>query len=87
MRDRKRILDNIEVLYKENFEAAKARGDRERMVRLDFDYQRDQLYLEVMLDLRELLLPAPAEEDPAAGVSSMLEKAQKIRKLTRLTGF
>jgi hypothetical protein len=84
MRERKRILDNLQVLYKEDFDAAKARGDRERMDRLDFDFQRDQLYLEVMLDVRELLLPAGAEEDPAAGVSSILEKAQKLRNLTRL---
>jgi hypothetical protein len=49
------------------------------MRRLDLDYQRDQLRLEVLLDIRELLSP-PDE----AKTTSLLEKAQNIRRLTKL---
>lgn len=83
MRERQRILQNLEGLYREDFEDARRRGEEERMRRLEFDYQRDQLYLEVLLDLRDLLVPAPVE-DQEAGVSSLLDKAQKLRNLARL---
>jgi len=52
------------------------------MARLDLEYQRDQLQLEVLLDIREML--TPAEPDRVDKTTSLLEKAQKIRKLTRL---
>ena len=84
MRDRRRILQNLENLYGEAFREAEGSQDRERMRRLDFDFQRDQLYLEAILDVRELLVPpAPAEPD-GGGATSILEKAQKLRNLTRL---
>jgi hypothetical protein len=51
------------------------------MARLDLEYQRDQLHLEVLLDLRDLLLPEPPQEDKT---SSLIEKAQQIRRLTKL---
>ena len=83
MRDRQRILQNLETLYGDAFREAEGRADRERMGRLDFDFQRDQLYLEILMDVRDLLLPqAPQEE--GGGVSSILDKAQKLRNLTRL---
>ena len=41
-----------------------------------------QLQLEVLLDIRELLQPEP--EDLADRTSSLIEKAQNIRKLTKL---
>ena len=49
------------------------------MERLDLEYQRDQLQLEILLDIRDLLIP----EKPDA-TTSLLEKAQNIRKLTKL---
>ena len=80
MRDRQRILDNLEKLYRaeldRNEESEGAGGDR-----LDFEFQRDQLYLEVMLDLRDLLSDSPSEEK---STSSLLEKAQQLRNITRL---
>lgn len=82
MRERQRILQNLESLYREAFQEAEEGGDRERMRRLDFDFQRDQLHLEVWLDVRDLLLPPEAET--GEGVSSLLDKAQKLRNLTRL---
>ncbi len=80
MRDRQRILDNLEKLYRDeldrNIGTEGAGGER-----LDFEFQRDQLYLEVMLDLRDLTSGSPEEEK---STSSLLEKAQQLRNLTRL---
>lgn len=88
MRERQRIVSNLEVLYREDFEAAKKNGDQQRMDRLEFDFQRDQLYLEVLLDVRDLLIPpAPTAEEGESsigGVTSLLDKAAKLRNLTRL---
>ncbi|MDX1495301.1 MAG: hypothetical protein R3253_14640 [Longimicrobiales bacterium] len=79
MRSRERVLQSLENVFREAFTAAEEAGDRARMEKLDMEYQRDQLRLEVLLDIRELLIPEP--EDATA---SLLEKAQNIRKLTRL---
>jgi len=80
MRDRQRILDNLEKLYREELDRGpETEGASEG--RLDFEFQRDQLYLEVILDVRDLLGDSPAEEK---STSSLLEKAQKLRNLTRL---
>ena len=80
MRDRQRILDNLEELYRDELgRSAQAEGGVGE--RLDFEFQRDQLYLEVMLDLRDLMSGSPEEEK---STSSLLEKAQQLRNLTRL---
>jgi hypothetical protein len=84
MRERQRILGNLEDLYKEAFRKAEARGSEEEMTHLDFGYQRDQLYMEVMLDLRELLAAMEAPSISEEKTSSLLEKAQALRRLTRL---
>ena len=80
MRDRQRILDNLEKLYRDELDrSAETEGDgRER---LDFEFQRDQLYLEVMLDLRDVMGASPEDEK---STSSLLDKAQQLRNLTRL---
>jgi len=79
MRPRDRILQSLENVYRGAFAAAEEREDKETMARLDLEYQRDQIQLEVLLDIREQL--TPQEPDTT---TSLLEKAQKIRKLTRL---
>lgn len=80
MRDRQRILDNLEKLYRDELDrSAETKGAGGE--RLDFEFQRDQLYLEVMLDLRDLLGGSPEEEKSTA---SLLDKAQQLRNLTRL---
>ena len=85
MRERQRILGNLETLYRERFEKARAGADQAHMERLEFDFQRDQLYLEILLDVRDLLTVPTGEEQPeAGGVTSLLDKAQKLRNLTRL---
>jgi hypothetical protein len=52
-RSRERILDNLDEMYREAFERAKASGDQSQMAALDFAYRREQLYFEILLDIRE----------------------------------
>lgn len=83
LRDRDRILSSLEGVYREAFESARGRDDDAGMARLDFEFQRDQVWLEVMLDVRDLLAPPP-EPEASAGeqVGSLLEKARAIRRFT-----
>jgi len=55
MRPRQQILSNLEMAYREQYERAKAEHLPRRMEELDAGYQRDQLMLEILLDIRELL--------------------------------
>ena len=52
-RSRDRILTNLEDMYREGFERAKASGDQSAMASLDFAYRREQLYFEILLDVRD----------------------------------
>ncbi len=54
-RPRDRILQNLDEMYSEAFERAKAAGDQSQMASLDFAYRREQLYFEVLLDVRDAL--------------------------------
>ncbi len=83
MRDRERILGNLEELYRAAFRRAEESGEEEGMARLDFDFQRDQLQMEILLDIRELLAaPGPVAEGEEKS-TSLLERAQALRRLTR----
>lgn len=79
MRSRDRVLQSLDNVYRSAFTAAEEAGDTVTMAKLDVDYQRDQLHLEVLLDIRALL--TPESEDKTI---SLLEKAQTLRKLTKL---
>lgn len=79
MRSRDRVLQSLERMYVDAFKAAEAGGDTVRMSALDMEYQRDQLQLEVLLDIRDLLAPEAVDT-----TTSLLEKAQSLRKLTKL---
>jgi hypothetical protein len=79
MRSRDRVLQSLENVYRSAFTNAEEAGEKDKMASLDVDYQRDQLQLEVLLDIRDLL--APEVQDKTI---SLLEKAQSIRKLTKL---
>jgi len=81
MRSRERILGNLEALYRETFERARASGDQHRVEELDAAYVRDQLMLEILLDIRDLFSVAPAA--PSQG-GSALEKLEALRRLTTL---
>lgn len=55
MRPRDRILANLEATYREQYDRARAEEQTIRMAELDAGYQRDQLILEILLDIRDLL--------------------------------
>jgi hypothetical protein len=84
LRQREQILASLERVYREAFSAAEERQDEAAMEELDIQFQRDQIRLEVLLDIRELLLPPSQEEPAGAKVSGILDTAQKIKNLTRL---
>ncbi|MEQ1855122.1 MAG: hypothetical protein ABL963_01565 [Longimicrobiales bacterium] len=89
MRARDRVLQSLDNVYRSAFTAAEEAGDKAAMDRLDIEYQREQLHFELLLDIRELLLPAAAPTTEEADMTmekatSFLEKAQQIRRLTRL---
>jgi hypothetical protein len=52
-RSRERILANLDEMYREAFERAKQTGDDGQMATLDFAYRREQLYFEILLDVRD----------------------------------
>jgi hypothetical protein len=54
-RPRERILANLDEMYREAFERAKSSGDQTQMATLDFAYRREQLYFEILLDVRDAL--------------------------------
>lgn len=79
MRSRERVLQSLEKVFRDAFSAAEAEGDSAKMRELDMEYQRDQIRLEVLLDIRDLLTTEPEE-----ATTSLLEKAQNLRRLTKL---
>jgi hypothetical protein len=78
MRSRDRILANLESIYRESYERAKTAGEGARMIDLESAYMRDQLMLEILLDIRDLFSVAPA-----ASGGSALDKLEAIRRLTK----
>ena len=52
-RSRERVLANLDDMFGEAFERAKASGDDAQMQTLDFAYRREQLYFEILLDIRD----------------------------------
>ncbi len=79
-RPRERILQNLETIYREAYDQASKLGDKDRMAQLDASFQREQLILEVLLDIRDAL-GALAD---APNSKSTLEKLEALRKLTKL---
>ena len=79
IRPRERILANLETVYREAYDRAKNFGDQGRMIDLESAYMRDQLMLEILLDIRDLFSVAPA-----ASGGSALEQLEAIRRLTKL---
>lgn len=79
MRPRDRILANLESIYRESYDQAKQAAEKGRMLDLESAYMRDQLMLEILLDIRDLFSVAPA-----ASGGSALEKLEAVRRLTKL---
>ena len=87
-RPRDRVLQNLEAIYREAYDRAKAAGDQARMADLDAAYQREQLLLEVLLDIRDALATGAAPRgdtrgDQATGPDPIaaLETIHRITKL------
>jgi hypothetical protein len=80
MRSRDRILANLESIYRESYDRAKQSGEAGRMIDLDSAYMRDQLMLEILLDIRDLFAVTPAAPKPG---TSALETLEKLRRLAR----
>ena len=75
-RTRERILANLEAIYREAFDRARAAGDQARMADLDAAYQREQLLLEVLLDVRDAVSARPGQSaasgpDPIAALQTV----------------
>jgi hypothetical protein len=89
-RPRDRVLANLESIYREAYERAKAAGEPARMADLDAAYQREQLLLEVLLDIRDALGSLPASPPPPAPGSEKtrgsdpITALETIRRITRL---
>jgi len=80
MRERSKILASLESVYREAYKAAEDTDNAEEMSRLELGYQRDQIYLEALLDIRDTLV-ASDEEPPT---KSLLDRAEALKRLTRL---
>ena len=81
-RPRDRILANLESVYREAYDRAKTAGDERRMLDLDASYQREQLLLEVLLDIRDAMSASPAPR-PDTGVDPIaaLDTIRRVAKL------
>ena len=80
-RNRQQILDNLETVYRDAYERAKAAKDEGRMSDLDAAYQREQLLLEVLLDIRDGIHATTPKRDASGNPIAALDT---IRRLTRL---
>lgn len=80
MRSRDRVIENLETVYRRSYDQAKVEGLQRRMEELDAAFVRDQLMMEVLLDIRDLLAQTPAQ---AAGPGA-IEKLEALRRLTKL---
>ena len=76
MRPRTRILENLETIYRESYDRARAENLETRMAELDNAYMRDQLMLEILLDIRDLFSVAPAAK--GAGALDTLERLRRL---------
>ena len=82
MGTRSRVIGRLEGVYREAYEKAGEAGDQDRMDALDFGFQRDQVMLEVLVDIRDLLLELRRAGDPEE--PGLLDRARAIREFTKL---
>jgi len=80
-RPRQQILDNLESVYREAYDRARKTGDERRMADLDAAYQREQLLLEVLLDIRDGIGRPSAKKDSGADPIAALDTIRRITKL------
>lgn len=80
MRPRERILANLDEVYRGLYDRAREENQANRMADLESGYIRDQLMLEILLDIRDLFAVAPAAEERG---KSALEQLEALRRITR----
>ncbi|HYS00046.1 MAG TPA: hypothetical protein VEO58_13575 [Gemmatimonadales bacterium] len=84
-RSRDRVLGNLESIYREAYERAKAASDQVRMADLDAAYQREQLLLEVLLDIRDALAALPASAESGSGKTAGSDPIAALETIHRIT--
>jgi len=84
VRPRQQILDNLDSVYREAYDRAKALKDERRMADLDAAYQREQLLLEVLLDIRDGISGSSKQKPPADSGGGPMAALDTIRRITRL---
>lgn len=84
VRPRQQILENLDSVYREAYDRAKALKDERRMADLDAAYQREQLLLEVLLDIRDGISGSSKQKPPADSSGSPMAALDTIRRITRL---
>ncbi len=84
MRGRNQILNSLERVYRDALDQASGDEGVAERARLDFEFQRDQVHLEILLDIREFLVPVQPVEATSEKVGGLLDTAQKLRNLTKL---
>jgi hypothetical protein len=77
-RSRERILANLESVYRDAYGRAQDAGDTSRMHDLDAAFQREQLILEVLMDIRDALQVRGRTGGGA------LEHVEALRRITKL---
>jgi len=82
VRPRQQILDNLDAVYREAYDRAKELKDERRMADLDAAYQREQLLLEVLLDIRDGI-SGPKQKAPETS-GNPLAALDTIRRITKL---
>jgi hypothetical protein len=82
-RQRQQILDNLDAVYREAYDRAETANDARLMADLDAAYQREQLLLEVLLDIRDALA-GPVAPRAAAPPTDPVTALETIRRITRL---
>jgi 2-phospho-L-lactate guanylyltransferase (CobY/MobA/RfbA family) len=86
-RPRDRILANLESIYRQAYERAKTTDDKARMADLDAAYQREQLLLEVLLDIRDAVaaaMPYAAATPEKSAAPDPVTALETIHRLTKL---
>jgi hypothetical protein len=81
VRPRERILANLETVYREAYDRAKSAGDERRMLDLDAAFQREQLLLEVLLDIRDALSAPSRPETPGMDPIAAIDTIRRVAKL------
>jgi len=80
-RPRQQILENLDSVYREAYDRAKKAGDERRMADLDAAYQREQLLLEVLLDIRDGIAKPPSKSESSGDPIAALDTIRRIAKL------